>query len=330
MSNNTFNEFVDCCESISLEQSRNKKRDIFYNYAKISDSQMLKNSVYLMQGILTNISENLNFNLSEKILIKAISRYSNLKEEEVISIKNKLGDLGLVIYEIKNTSENVKLEISFNDIFNKLSIIVNEFGKGSQEKKIKIIIDLLNFCDSLCCKYIVRIINGKLRTGLSDKTILDAGRLLCKDQISYEELENAYFLCSDLGKIIYMCKNNNIIDLKNIKPTIGITIQSQAAERINNSNEINLIEEKQIIVQPKYDGFRLQVHASKDGIFLFSRNLLNVTKMFPEIERNLNIVVEKNIIESVIFDGEVVVYNEEKAIYSSFQETAVRKRKNDI
>jgi DNA ligase-1 len=330
MSNITFNKFTDCCENIFLEQSRNKKRDIFYKYSESVDPEILKNSVYLIQGILTNISENLNFNLSEKILIKAISKYSKLGEEEVISIKNKFGDLGLTIYEIKNKYEKKIIEIDFDYVFNKLLIIVNEFGKGSQEKKINIITELFSECDSICSKYIVRIIDGNLRIGLSDKTILDAGRLLVKNQISYDQLENAYAVSSDLGKILYMCKINDIEGLRNIKPSIGTAISPQAAERINSSGEINLSEEKRLIVQPKYDGFRLQGQASKNGVFLFSRNLLNVTEMFPELKRIFNNILEKDIFKDVIFDGEVVVFNEKNNSYSSFQETATRKRKNNI
>ena len=79
-------------------------------------------------------------------------------------------------------------------------------------------------------------------------------------------------------------------------------------------------------VQPKYDGFRVQIHKDKDQVSIFSRNLETMTSMFPELVAAANRLV----VESVILDGEAIAYNPESEEYVPFQETTARRRKEDI
>ena len=113
------------------------------------------------------------------------------------------------------------------------------------------------------------------------------------------------------------------------------------------------------IVQPKYDGLRCQIHIGVDtdrkngkrvwaqrwsaansddmqGLFdsgkqddrvrLFSRNLEDMTHMFPEIVE----AAESIDVKSVVFDTEVIGYNEATEEFLPFQETMMRKRKYGV
>ena len=80
-------------------------------------------------------------------------------------------------------------------------------------------------------------------------------------------------------------------------------------------------------VEPKYDGFRLQVHSNNGKIVLFSRNQENVTHMYPDI-----ILGVRNQIKAreAIIEGEAIGINIKTGAYLPFQETVQRKRKYDI
>src|SRR5581483_8814789 len=85
------------------------------------------------------------------------------------------------------------------------------------------------------------------------------------------------------------------------------------------------------VAQPKLDGFRLQIHLDKTNpdkplIKLFSRNLLDMSKMFPDlIQEFLTIPCKQLIVE-----GEAIVYNPQTKKFVPFQETVKRKRKHGI
>jgi len=93
-------------------------------------------------------------------------------------------------------------------------------------------------------------------------------------------------------------------------------------------------------VEPKYDGFRVQVHLSRikkqesrskdekrEFIRLFSRNLEDVTHMYPDIVEGIKKQIE---VKEAIFEGEAIAYNPKTGEYLPFQETVQRKRKYNI
>ena len=78
-----------------------------------------------------------------------------------------------------------------------------------------------------------------------------------------------------------------------------------------------------VIVEPKYDGFRAEVHIKNGQVIIFSRNLENTTSMFPDIVA----AVKKINVDSAIFDGEAIAYDAKSGKFLPFQETSQRKRK---
>jgi DNA ligase 1 len=79
--------------------------------------------------------------------------------------------------------------------------------------------------------------------------------------------------------------------------------------------------------QPKYDGFRVQIHKNGDKISMFSRNLENMTHMFPElIAGALGQIKTK----TAILDSEALAYNPDSEEFLPFQETTKRRRKHNI
>ena len=61
-------------------------------------------------------------------------------------------------------------------------------------------------------------------------------------------------------------------------------------------------------VEPKYDGFRLQLHRDGSRVWLYSRRLENVTGMFPD----LVVAARRQLrVKRAIIEGEAVVHNPE-------------------
>ena len=79
--------------------------------------------------------------------------------------------------------------------------------------------------------------------------------------------------------------------------------------------------------QPKYDGFRVQIHKDGDKISMFSRNLENMTHMFPELIAGALKQIEA---KTAILDSEALAYNPDSEEFLPFQETTKRRRKHNI
>src|SRR6266851_2544611 len=80
-------------------------------------------------------------------------------------------------------------------------------------------------------------------------------------------------------------------------------------------------------VQYKYDGLRTQIHKDGQQVSIFSRNLENMSQMFPEILEGTRKQVQA---DNVILDAEALAYHPASEEFLPFQETTRRRRKYHI
>ncbi len=116
-------------------------------------------------------------------------------------------------------------------------------------------------------------------------TILDSfSCMVAEDKSLRKQIEDAYHVHPDLGHIGKVLKEKGIKGLHTITPNIFTPILMMRAERLSSAEEI--VEKiGKCSIEPKYDGFRLQVHYSKKTaeVRLYSRNLDNVSFMYPDL-----------------------------------------------
>jgi len=158
-------------------------------------------------------------------------------------------------------------------------------------------------------------------------TILDAlSWLITGDKSKRQEIEAAFSVQADVGQIAKIIKKQGLKGLKAVKIKFGVPIVPALCQRLPNTEEI-IKKMGKVAVEPKYDGTRLQVHWSKNKTYFFTRNLENVTQMFPDIVEALGKEIKA---KEVIFDGEVIGFDPKNGKFLPFQETIKRKRKYDI
>jgi len=127
---------------------------------------------------------------------------------------------------------------------------------------------------------------------------------------------------------------SEVVDCIRIKKTlkktlkVGIPINPMLAIAIPQVEEAFEALGTPLLVEPKLDGFRLQIHKDHDKISLFTRRLENVTKQFQELIP----IIQKNVKAQIcILDTEAIGYNPKTKEYLPFQHISQRiKRKYDI
>lgn len=284
---------------------------------------------YLSLGLLRPPYKGTQFQVAEKNIIKALTQFLSLKTEDLLDNINKKGDIGLALlsYSWENKSELLTLE----QVYDNLCHLEKISGEGSVQEKVNLLVNLLSSLDNLSASYVLRIIIGTLRLGFSDMTLIDAfSWSITGDKTLRPIIENAYNMCADIGLIAQLIKKGGIEGITHIEPEIGIPIRPAAAERL--PNVASVIEKLGLCVaQPKLDGFRLQIHIDnrvKDDrkVWFFSRNLQDMSNMFPDLLLAFNNFE----VETLIVEGEAIVYDEETGTFLPFQETVKRKRKHNI
>ena len=112
-----------------------------------------------------------------------------------------------------------------------------------------------------------------------------------------------------------------------IKLIVGKPVRPALAERIPNAQEAVKRLGDIFAAEPKFDGFRVQIHKDGDNIKLFSRNLEDMTHAFPEIVKAAKDELKA---ESAILEGEAIAYNPTTNEFLPFQETTKRRRKHEV
>lgn len=327
-----FSYVAQLFEQIQKESARTeitKLLALLLTGASAREAQIIS---YLSSGSLFPAYKTLQFNISSKGILPIVAQ---LLQQECKTVENefkKSGDLGLLVQEQWSYDD---LGLSVTDIYDALVTCAQMCGTGSNDKKQAYLVGLLQQVDMLSAKYIVRIIAGTLRLGFSDMTVIDAlSWMQVGDKSIRKEIEHAYNICADLGLVAHTLKQDGIEGIRSMRIHVGIPIRPAAAERLNSPAEV--IEKLgESVAQPKLDGFRVQVHLkkndSKTEIEFFSRNLLDMSSMFPDLKEAVERLSAENLfIESLICEGEAIVFDEETEVFLPFQETVKRKRKHDV
>lgn len=352
-----FSEFAIYLEKLEKTASRLEMTRILAELFKNCSPEEIDKVCYLALGQLAPKYEGIEFNMAEKLVIRALAIVANQKPDEIMKAYKKIGDLGGVALEIKTphfaeaSRGKQKSKLSIIQIYDKLLGIANENGAGSVERKINKLVKLLTEVDSLSAKFIVRIPINKLRLGFSDMTVLDALSWMEKGNKSLrKDLENAFNVLADIGKIAKILKFKGLRGIKSLKSQAGVPIRPAKAERLSTPELILEKMEGQCVLEPKYDGFRVQIHIDKLKtqnsklkattqnlnlfenkknqcfVRIFSRNLEDTTPMFPDIVE----AAQKLNVKNAIFDGEAIAFNPQTKKFLPFQETVQRKRKHGI
>jgi DNA ligase 1 len=316
---------------------------------------------YLALGRLAPLYQRIDFNLAEKMVMRALA--GAYKEEKMAVLKRyqERGDLGLVA-EALAEGDGVERysHLSVVEVYERLIKIAEEGGAGSQERKVAGLAQLLQEVSPLGARYVIRIVVGKLRLGFSDKTILDAISVMeTGSKQGRTVLEEAYQVFPDVGKIAGLAKQYGISGVKDkVGVTLGVPVIPALAQRLKTAEEM-IKKMGKVMVEPKYDGTRVQIHVRKDPsaigkdtasrstqdntgdlnsisplsskrgdwqVKTFTRNLDETSHMFPELSQSLDQIAA----EEVILDAEAVGVDPVSGALLPFQATITRKRKHGI
>jgi len=316
-------------EKLEKTTKRLEMFEILSNLFKKTPNSDIDKLIYICQEKIKPAFEGIEIGMAERMLEKAISRATGTDIKKVKDLYKKKGDLGLVAEALSGKVKNKLIkpkELTLSEVYNSFLKTAKVSGTGAVDQKISIISGLVSRANPKEAKYISRFIIGGLRLGIGDPTIMDSlSKAKIGDRSLRPELERAYNLCSDLGLVAKTFFEKGIAAIRKFKVTPGKPIRMALAERLPSSKDI-IKKIGKCAVEAKYDGFRLQCHKIGKKVFLFSRNLENMTHMFPDIIDEVKKLKQKEI----IFEGEALTYNEVTGELYPFQVTITRKRKYEI
>ncbi|KAL4243404.1 DNA ligase [Abortiporus biennis] len=319
--------------------------------SKPGDFKSLLETVYLCINRLSPDYIGIELGIGESLLVKAIGESTGRSQGVVKADLKKEGDLGLVAMNSKNSQKTLfkpkALTVPF--VFTNLKEIALSTGHSSQNKKVSIITKLLAACQGSEAKYIIRSLEGKLRIGNAERTVLVAlahatvlvdqerankrinkEKLTVRLEAAAEIIKSVYSELPSYDEVIPALLEVGIEKLKDkCKLTPGIPLKPMLAKPTKAIGEVlDRFEGKRFTCEYKYDGERAQVHKLEDGAFgIFSRNSEDMSKKYPDLMEQLPKCI-KDGTKSFVFDAEAVAIDRTTGKLMPFQELSKRKRKD--
>jgi DNA ligase-1 len=340
-----FSEFSDACEQIAGVSSKLKKTEMIAGLLRKSGGDLYM-AATLLQGRVFAQSDEREVGIAGQSMERIVAQATGFSQAEIRKRFSKAGDFGLVAQELAGKKKQRTLlsqPLTLKKVFDNLRKAAETEGKGSQERKLGLVAELLSGAGPLEAKYIVRATVGDLRVGVAEGTIRDAiaQAFLLENQNSSDTspkgsdakkeavsaVEWAWFLRPDYGEIAEIAREKGTAGLRKVKVEVGKPYHVLLAERSPGLKEA-LGSFEHPALEWKYDGARIVIHVKGNKCWFFTRRLENITKQFPELSE---MVAKAVAADECIIEGEMLGFNKSTGKPMPFQFLSQRiKRKYDI
>lgn len=321
--------------------------------------------------------ENLKIGIGDAILMKAIGEATGTNPKFIKDMYHKEGDLGKVAQNARSKQHTLSFAstkpattkpsvLGVQDVYSQFVKIAKMTGNNSQAQKCSIIKGLLVKCEkdrksssspsaaAEGAKYIIRGLQGKLRIGLAEKSILIGltyAFMLEKDQSDKEKQQEAL---ANVKKAFAECPSYNALvdafyqvqqetptspllrvkDFVKVAERCVLTPGTPVSPMLARPTKayamvFDRFQGMPFTCEYKYDGERAQIHILPNGeIAIFSRNFENSTERFPDVRLMIAKAAKKSNVKSCIVDAEVVAVDKATNKRLPFQILSTRSRKN--
>jgi DNA ligase-1 len=383
--------YAAMCTTFSLVEMTSKRLVIMAHCSLFLQQVMrltpndLLPTVQLMINKLAADYAGIELGIGESLIMKAIGETTGRSLAVIKTDQHEIGDLGLVAAKSRGNQPTMfkPKPLTVRGVHEGLLDIAKVQGHGSQDKKISGIKKLLSAADSATAgkggkgiditkdkggpseaKFIVRFLEGKLRLGLAEKTVLVA---LAQAIVTHEAavngekppspekmaegeavLKQVYSQMPTYEEIIPAMIKGGIFNLPEVcKLSPGIPLKPMLANPTKSITEVlDRFEGKEFTCEYKYDGERAQIHFvapdsirkypaatatlqkdSKGLSAIFSRNSENLSKKYPDVLARLDGWIKEGV-ESFVLDCETVAWDTINKKVLPFQQLMTRKRKD--
>ncbi|KAI4202949.1 MAG: hypothetical protein LQ350_002166 [Teloschistes chrysophthalmus] len=364
--------YAALCTTFSLIEMTTKRLDLLP-------------TVLLMMNKLAADYAGVELGIGESLIMRAIGESTGRSLQIIKADQGDIGDLGLVAAKSRANQPTMfkPKALTVNGVLDGLMSIATISGDGSQGRKIAGIKKLLSAADVASAgkgskgvditkdkggasetKFIIRFLEGKLRLGLAEKTVLVA---LAHAMVVHETAQNGkqspsseqlaqgeailrtvYCELPSYEVIIPAMLEHGIFHLhEKCKLQPGVPLKPMLARPTKSITEVlDRFEGKDFTCEYKYDGERAQIHyvaddspeqyaaatvpgvKDKKGLqAIFSRNSEDLSKKYPDILAKLNTWVKKET-KSFVLDCETVAWDVVQKQLLPFQTLMTRKRKD--
>lgn len=323
MNGRLFVELAEVCEKIKETTSKLEKISKLGNFLKNLNDEELSATIRLLNSEILPPWYNKEIQVGYSTLSSIILEISGSSKEEFFKVYVKHGDLGETAEELlkkgKALNPLIQEKLTILKVYKTLLKTSEYSGEGSYQSKKNSLLNLFINASPIEAKYLVKIITGELRIGLSEGLLEES--LAYALGIPLSNLREKVLILPDLAEVAIKIRNGKYeeIDLELLRPT-----SFMLAEPMSSPEEIANYFNKELIAEYKYDGIRAQIHKKGNNIRIFSRRLDEISFYLPEIVDSIS-----RIKGDFILDSEIISIKNNKVVPFNILQRRLRRKNID-
>ena len=172
---------------------------------------------------------------------------------------------------------------------------------SSRVDKIELLKKMWRKMQPVEVKYSIRMLGqGSLRIGFETRSVIAS--IAKAFDYKKESVRYAHMITGSIGKTAVLASEGRLeeAEFKLFHPLsfmLASPIESRSVDTLSD-----------YIAEEKFDGMRAQVHHSEKKVEIYSRDLNEITRSFPEIQS----FFKERALPEIVLDGEICVYYDEK------------------
>ncbi|KAI8462457.1 MAG: hypothetical protein J3K34DRAFT_462922 [Monoraphidium minutum] len=326
-------------------------------------------AVYLCSNRVGPPHEGLELGVGDAILIKALASSTGRKEGAIKSDYESKGDLGAVAAASRSAQRMLCAPppLTIAGVFKVFREIAQCSGSKSWDRKRGLIQKLLVGSKGEEPGYIIRSLQGKLRIGLAEQSLLAAlahgaslhaagpkgDRTKLAERLAGDEaiVKQVYSECPSFDRLVPALLAHPLAELpQHVTFTPGVPVRPMLAKATNGVAEVlekfgdceftceykydgercqGKGRDCEFTCEYKYGGERCQIHIQQGGkvVALYSRNAEDQTPKFPDIVARVPSWLAEGT-DSIVIDAEAVAWDPVVRRIQPFQVLSTRARKD--
>ncbi len=291
-----FAELAATAAAVGATRSKHAKRDLLASYLRsLPPDDLVVATVFFAGRPLLDPTARLGTGWVQQGA--ALARATGADEDRLRSAYLRQSDFGDAAAELMPGAPEGAARLSVADVADAFRAVA---AAGSAEQRVALMAELFGRADADEARFIGRIVSRETRIGLREGLLEEA--VAAAFEAALDDVRRAHMLTGDIGETSLLARSGRLAEAA---LHVGRPIRFMLASPVADANEVmRRVGGGEAWIEDKYDGIRAQVHVDGDGTLqLFSRDLNDVTRSFPEIAATAETLGEAG---PLVSEGELV------------------------
>jgi DNA ligase-1 len=292
-----FAALATAAAAVGATRSKNAKRDLLAAYLRdLPPDDLVAATTFFAGRPLLEPAAKLGLGWVQQGA--ALAAASGATEESLREAYLRHSDFGDAAAEL--VAEETAPTLTVADVAGGFAAIA---AAGSAEERVRLMTDLFRRASSEEARFIGRVASRETRIGLREGLLEEAVAVAFDADL--DAVRRAHMLTGEIGETALLAAGGRLAEAA---LHVGRPIRFMLASPVADATEVIRRVGAEAWIEDKYDGIRVQLHVDAGGsIRLFSRDLNDVTRSFPEIAEAASALLEA---APLVIDGELVPWRE--------------------